>query len=518
MAAGKGTGGIKKAVCGMAGFLYYTVFAVIGFFGFAAKPIISWTEENFGVSIQEILFTIKSPMKGADAGFLDGAVSAAKMDIFLFWGIFFLIMVVDVYIFSRMRVCIKVRIKKWHSINVRPVCRFAVLSVAVFGFLNSWQYLDECLGITQYLELRAGRTEIYEDYYVDPLSVEITFEEHPKNLIYIYMESMENTYASEADGGCQEVNYIPHLTEIARENISFSNNADTPGGWHMINGSGWTMGALLSTTAGIPFSFPVEENSMNERSTFASGVTNLGDILEREGYKQVFLCGSDGTFAGRADYFKQHGNYEILDYYKAIEKGYVPEGYAVWWGFEDEILYDIAKEELVKLWKEGSPFNFTMLTVDTHHIDGYVCGLCGDRYEKQLANVLECADSQVYEFVEWCREQEFFEDTVIVISGDHPRMDNTLVAGIDKYHRTIYNAFINVDEAGTARTQNREFAPLDMFPTVLGAMGFRIEGDRLGLGTNLFSDRKTLMEELGGYDILNSELGKYSVYYHDHFD
>ena len=118
-----------------------------------------------------------------------------------------------------------------------------------------------------------------------------------------------------------------------------------------------------------------------------------------------------------------------------------------------------------------------------------------------------------------CKEQDFFEDTVIVISGDHPRMDSSLVSNVSGYDRTVYNAFINADAGllDEARLQDREFSAMDMFPTVLGAMGFRIEGDRLGLGTNLFSGRDTLMEELGGYGNLNAELSKYSVYYDKHF-
>ena len=381
-----------------------------------------------------------------------------------------------------------------------------------------YQYLDSVLGISEYLEARAERTEIYEKYYVDPLETQIVPQGKTKNLIYIYMESMETTYASEQDGGYQEVNYIPCLTGIARENISFSDGSGL-GGWHVTSGNGWTMGSLFSTTSGIPFSFPANGNEMDRRSSFAAGGTNLGDMLEGQGYVQEFLCGSDGNFAGRADYFQQHGNYEVFDYYKAIEEGYIAEDYKVWWGFEDSILYEIAKDELLSLASGDAPFNFTMLTVDTHHVDGYVCSLCKDDYPEQLANVLACADSQVCSFVEWCKEQDFFEDTVIVISGDHPRMDSSLVSNVSGYDRTVYNAFINADAGllDEARLQDREFSAMDMFPTVLGAMGFRIEGDRLGLGTNLFSGRDTLMEELGGYGNLNAELSKYSVYYDKHF-
>lgn len=57
---------------------------------------------------------------------------------------------------------------------------------------------------------------------------------------------------------------------------------------------------------------------------------------------------------------------------------------------------------------------------------------------------------------------------------------------------------------------------MDLFPTVLSAMGFEIEGDRLGLGTDLFSDRDTLLERRG-FQWLERELGKASDYYVERF-
>jgi phosphoglycerol transferase len=51
-----------------------------------------------------------------------------------------------------------------------------------------------------------------------------------------------------------------------------------------------------------------------------------------------------------------------------------------------------------------------------------------------------------------------------------------------------------------------------MFPTTLAAMGCEIEGERLGLGTNLFSGKKTLAEEMG-YDRFNKQLSQRSDYY-----
>ena len=65
----------------------------------------------------------------------------------------------------------------------------------------------------------------------------------------------------------------------------------------------------------------------------------------------------------------------------------------------------------------------------------------------------------------------------------------------DGYDRRTYVNVINSDKkyTGDART----YTTMDMFPTTLSALGCGIEGDRLGLGTDLFSNTKTLAEEFG---------------------
>ena len=48
----------------------------------------------------------------------------------------------------------------------------------------------------------------------------ITFPEQKRNLIYLYLESMESTYADKASGGAFDKNYIPELTQLAGETTS----------------------------------------------------------------------------------------------------------------------------------------------------------------------------------------------------------------------------------------------------------------------------------------------------------
>ena len=53
---------------------------------------------------------------------------------------------------------------------------------------------------------------------------------------------------------------------------------------------------------------------------------------------------------------------------------------------------------------------------------------------------------------------------------------------------------------------------MNLFPTTLAALGVKINGDRLALGTNLFSDRETLTDQFG-YEFLSEELQKQSDFY-----
>ena len=97
--------------------------------------------------------------------------------------------------------------------------------------------------------------------------------------------------------------------------------------------------------------------------------------------------------------------------------------------------------------------------------------------------------------------------------GDHLSMNGDFFKKVDASNRRIYNAFLNSD-ATTKNTKNREFYQMDYFPTILASIGVKIEGERLGLGTNLFSDEQTLIEKYG-YDEVNSNLSKYSKFYID---
>jgi len=100
--------------------------------------------------------------------------------------------------------------------------------------------------------------------------------------------------------------------------------------------------------------------------------------------------------------------------------------------------------------------------------------------------------------------------------GDHLGNEKTTRVDIDEdYVRTTYNCIINPAKKPVS-TQNRKFSSLDMFPTTLSAIGAEIKGDRLALGTDLFSSTETLCEELGEEEY-KLQLERTSDYYKEAF-
>ena len=114
------------------------------------------------------------------------------------------------------------------------------------------------------------------------------------------------------------------------------------------------------------------------------------------------------------------------------------------------------------------------------------------------------------EFVQWVQEQPFYENTTIVISGDHLTMDSDFCEDVpEDYTRKVYTTYINA-AAESQWEEYRTYTTFDNFPTTLASLGVGIEGERLGLGTNLFSGKSTL-SEVYGYERESQEISKRSA-------
>ncbi|WP_461731721.1 LTA synthase family protein [Enterococcus sp. LJL128] len=484
-------------------YFFLFIYALIIFFSTLLYSSSVWLINLFGpVSVEQLLYNVQNLSGSSNEqvfSYINGPLMLTIFITYLF---------MKIYVFSpRPLINLKSNNKFYTIISkcLPLVLILLVLSSSIFLSLNQ-------VGIAQ-VKLYFQKSNFLEVEYADPNNVQLQFPEKKRNLIYIFVESFESSYTDNLSGGTQKHNLLEDLTVLLGDDAINFSNTEGIGGALQVPGAEYTAAGIVSQTSGMPLKVPsgfakpsnvvgfdiennfgMDENYTSGESSYLPGLTSIGDILQKKGYNQTFVMGSDATFGGRRSYLTQHGNYDILDTIEAKNRGYIPEDYKVWWGYEDTKLFDFSKTELASLSKQEAPFNLTLLTADTHFPDGLLTEDTPTPYDNQYANVISYTSKQIADFLIWCRQQDFYENTTIVISGDHLTMDQKFVADFPKnYERTIFNMFVNAPIT-TENSKNRTFTSMDMFPTTLASLNVAIPGDRLGIGTNLFSDRITIAE------------------------
>lgn len=470
-----------------------------------------WAKEAFGdISGDQLVINLMSPTTGTDTSVYVECFEGPVFQTMFVTAIFCL------FVFSKFSVSY-INLNKvkcvFNDLTRRIISFVLALVILVFGSV----YCFNGLRLKDVYLSYFTKSDMIESTYADPREVNITFPEKKRNLIHIYLESMENSFLSTELGGYMEENLMPELTELSYEGVVFSHNDGKFGGPQQATGTQWSIASMVNQCTGLPMKTPDGPNSYGSSDNFLPGACTLYDLLKEQGYEQTVMFGADANFGGLGYLFESHGDVKVFDIKYARANGYVPEDYNVWWGYEDDKLYEFAKEEITRLYETGRPFNFTMETADTHRPDGYLSPNAPKPYDKQYANVIAYSSSEAVKLIKWIQEQPFYDNTTVVVIGDHLSMDTEFFKDFDKnYFRNQYNLILNpvqdVDRVSDSVCRNRQYANFDMFPTILSSMGVKIEGNRLGVGTDLFSGDKTIIEEYG-LDTVNLELQKKSDYY-----
>ena len=300
-----------------------------------------WLNDTLGsVSFSTALFQLKTPMVGVDNNIVDLYISVVAMPAIIKTLIGIFAICALTYAMKVTGYSLKLGINKLGVLDItyRPVLIIGTLGLLFVCWMKIPALARE-VGFPEYVDSIVNRSTIYENYYVAPEDDLLQFPEQKRNLVMIYVESLESSFASVEEGGGMADSMIPNLYELAQENTSFS-DTDTFGGCTQTNGVGWTVAALLASSSGVTYNVPVEGNDMQEYSVFLPGLRTLGDILEDNGYDNYFACGSESFFGGRMAYYNTHGSYTIEDYLFAGNEGYIPEGYHNGvWGMEDYRLF-----------------------------------------------------------------------------------------------------------------------------------------------------------------------------------
>lgn len=388
-----------------------------------------------------------------------------------------------------------------NSTKKRLIAIGAYFAATIAFFITDIPVSDYMHIVNNEPEKNAAFSEFFVKKYVNPDSIKITPPEHKRNLILIYIESLETTFSDKEHGGNQDSNLIPEITELALQNLSFGRNGKHIGGGFDACGATSTFPSMHSRTLGIP-------NVINYTKTpILHHYKSLYKILNENGYKQIFFQGNPGLYK-QFQYFaldqkidEAYGTDDLIKLLKLTPEEYMVKQSGK--NVQDKETFKFATQILDTI---SAPFSLTFFTIDTHSPHGLYdpdCVKAKDENNKDelLKASVRCVSRELDKFLTSLKAKPFYENTTIIVFGDHRFMGTRLVKGSS--NRKWVNIFFNAPKP-TISEEKRQFSDIDMFPTILSSINFNIEGDRLGFGTDLFSNKKTLVEEIG-LDSLNKE-------------
>ena len=261
-------------------FVKNTLIFIILFFSFFLIFTVNWIYSTFGnISLEEIMFQINVPNTDVNIDYYYSYIQNALIYIIISTTILFIL--INKLLKKRNKHYPKRMIGKKYNTDTKSLVIYKekegyhkkiIVSLVILVISNL--YFTYKTDFINFLEYQLSKSIFIEDEYVDASKVKIEFPEEKRNLIYIYLESMEATFFSKENGGAYNKSLIEELEELSNDNISFSTSKNAKGLYSM-PGSTWTTGAMTAQTFGIPLKIPIEGNSYGKYNTYLPGATRV---------------------------------------------------------------------------------------------------------------------------------------------------------------------------------------------------------------------------------------------------
>ena len=149
---------------------------------------ITWMFHTWNhLTMNELMYQLNAPMDGTNKNMImDYIKSCIPLTVFV--------------LAAAVLVFILLRKKKILYRTAMGIMLAAAVGITAYYLVMTWNRLD----IGNYAENKSTYSDFIDVNYVDPAETELTFPETKRNLIYIFLESMETTYADTEDGGAFE--------------------------------------------------------------------------------------------------------------------------------------------------------------------------------------------------------------------------------------------------------------------------------------------------------------------------
>lgn len=450
----------KVHSCTLSVVIALTVFALLLFSGFW------WMSDYFtGQGIDElVIYHLRTDLSGA---------GLAEFKYHLIFGLLYIvsILLISVYSYKVVRVKFSVEQKKLQSFGALIALIAAVVIHPALGDANR-------VVTNQLAEGTSIVPELFHNYEIDESSAL-----NKKNIIYIYLESVEATYLDEDIFP----NLMPNISQYRKNALSFDDI-------RQVYGDGWTIGGMVSSQCGMPLVTASQGNSMSGIDRFLPEAVCLGDILIKNGYILEYYGGASLDFAGKGNFYRTHG-FDGVYGLEELKNQIDPHSELSSWGLHDDDLFNIVSQRAKKLLDGNEPFGLFALTLDTHHPNGHVSQTCENlKYRdgsNPILNAVHCADNLLFDLIKKIQKFDTTNNTLIVVSSDHLAMPNTASQFLKLGDRR--NLLFILNSGLDDQVIEKPGALYDIAPTLLDLLGSN--QTELGFGRSLLREASTLLEQ-----------------------
>lgn len=329
-----------------------------------------------------------------------------------------------------------------NQLSLNPVYSFAdsfrLFRVNYFDDDTALRKAQAYLGVTkQKYDSPIARTRVY----AEPAS-------YP-NIVIVLIESM--TCAKMKKFGYSK-DLTPNLERLAREGLLFTNFYSA--GIHTYEG-------LFATL----YSFPsmMGNKTLNSSHTAGQVFAGISNVLGRNGYQTLFICGGDKNFDNMNGFLSSNGFQYIVS--RENYPAYVPS--IPVWGVHDHVLFDYAVPHLNTLANSHKPFCAVLLTISSHRwINLNGVHDFHPRIKKQEDMVYEYADWAIGRFMKRVEREPWYENTIFVFLGDHGQNFSSPYDMSLEYHHIPLIMFS--PKYITPRESDALGLQEDVFPTLMG--------------------------------------------------
>lgn len=304
-----------------------------------------------------------------------------------------------------------------------------------------------------------------------PIARKIPASGEPKemNVVIILMESMSADLLSLKENG-QEL--TPYLNDLIEDSYYFENFFSA--GIHTNHG-------ILATLYGMPSL--LDKNMM--KSAHIPLCQGIPSILQERGYETMLFLTHESQYDNINAFVLENGIEEVYS-----EETYPASKRVNSWGVADDYLFEFALDKCNEKSKADNPFFAAILTTSNH--PPYVVP---ERYKKisddPQFQILAFADDALRQFMEGAAEQDWYENTLFVLLGDHGKL-----VGNQKYDMPLsYNHIPLIIHSPVLDDAPRSFqqfgGQIDVFPTVMGLLNQPYINNTLGV--DLFREERPCM-------------------------